>query len=173
MANISVGAIDKRIARIGKLGAELNDYIHATAVMIVTHAAGKGNGDVTRVDMLMAAMPNSFRKTAMRAWLSKHTPIVLEGGKGEPYKARLSDTYKEMKDADKRAAAWKLADADAEPFYAIADKVPEEKDYDLAALIKMVQTLGKRIEGKIAEGKVVANDVEKANDLIRKLANVA
>jgi hypothetical protein len=166
-------AIDKRIVRIGKLGADLNVYVHDTAMLIVTHAATVGNGDVTRVDSLLSAIPNSFRKTAFRSWLAKYTPIVLEGGKnGESHKARLSDTYKAIKDQSKRDASWKLSDAMAEPFYAIADKVSEEKDLDLAALIKMVQGLGARITAKADAGKVVAGDVAKAKDMARALANL-
>jgi len=162
----SLKVIDKRIARVGKLGAELNDYIHETALMIVTHAATVGAGDVSRVSLLMAAMPNSLRKTALKTWLGLYTPVVLDGGKGgEPYSARLSANYKELKDDAKKAAAWKLDDAAANPFYAIADAVPEEKEYDLAALIKMIQSFGKRITAKVEAGKVAANDVEAAKAL--------
>jgi len=163
---ITLKAIDARIAKVAKLGTEYNVFIHETAVMILTHAAGNGAGDVSRVTTLLAAMPNSMRKTAMRKWLTLYSPVALDGGKdGKPYAARLSEAYKALKDDTKKAAAWKLDDAAANPFYTIADAVPEEKEYTLAALVKMIQGYGKRIEAKIEKGEVPANDIADARRL--------
>lgn len=171
---ITLKAIDARIAKVAKLGSEYNVFIHDTACMILAHAAGAGAGDVSRVTTLLAAMPNSMRKTAMRRWLTLYSPVALDGGKdGKPFSARLSEAYKAIKDDAKKAAAWKLADAAANPFYTIADAVPEEKEYSLAALVKMIQGYGKRIDAKIEKGEVPANDVEAARKLARQVEGFA
>lgn len=174
MANLTFKQIQARIAASAKNRKAADEYDHVTAVAILVHAQGKGKGDTSLVAALMNALPASTRRTAMRSWFAKYSPVVIEGGKkaGEPFTARLSETYKEMKDIDAKVAAWKVAEGEANPWHKIADKEPEEKEYNLAALIKMVQALGKRIEGKIDEGKVPANDKDNAKILIAKLAEI-
>ncbi len=171
---MSLKKIDARIATSARNRGKADAYDHETLCMILAHAVGKGAGDVSRSAMLLNALPASMRRTTIKTWLATYSPIVIEGGKaGEPFTARLSDTYKAIKDDDKRAAAWKLDEGRENPFYAIADKVPEEKDYDLAALVKMVQALGGRIKKLADDGKVPANDKGKALDLVRNLTNIA
>ena len=169
---MSLKIIDKRIAKLTTDAGKLNAYIHATAMLIVRHA--KAHGDCTRALALVKAMPASMRRTMLRDWFAKHTPIVvkLDSGKGDEA-CGFSAKYVALKTPEAKAAAWKIEAADAEPFYMLADKVPEEKPFDLKALLAMAANLAKRIDGKIAEGKVPANDVAKAKEISAKIAAIA
>lgn len=174
----SLKQIDKRCDYVGTNAAKLNTYIHDTAAMIVEHACGidkTGNlnldkaGDCTRALVLVMAMPASMRRQMLIQSFSKYTPIRVVLAKGNaPASVCFSDTYKALTPA-KKAAKWDVAGFKANPFFQLADKVPENREYTLAQLIAMFQSVGKKIKEKKAEGKIAANDVEKADALVLKM----
>lgn len=162
---MSLKIIDKRIVTLSANAAKLNAYIHVTAVMVMEHA--KAHGDCTRALSLVKAMPASMRRTMLIAWFAKYSPIAVKLGDSEA--VGFSKKYNNLKTDEAKAAQWDIEAAKADPFYAMAEAVPEAKEYNLAALINMVKVLSKRINEKVDEGKVAANDVEKAKELTAKI----
>lgn len=143
MANVAypkgLKAIDKAIASFTTNAGKLNRQCHTIAMGIMHHAFA--TGDCTRALALAKAMPASMRRTMLIAWFVKYSPITV----------KLGDEEKVGLNKGKNAAKFDLEGADGEPFYELAEKQPEEKNFDLATLIKMVEGLTKRIEGKLEE----------------------
>lgn len=173
---------DKIDAAMPKLTASMdkvNVFAHSLAMSIAVHAAPKdaggfGHGDCTRLVGLIAAMPKSMRRDAMVAWFTKYTPIRISS---DLTKAAYLDKYGKLT-ADKKLAAWKLTDADADPFYvAISDKKDAKAiAFDLAYAMKLLGATLARIE-TLAGGKGV-NDNAKADALamvgrVRKAEKIA
>lgn len=157
--------IDKNRASIRGNADKLNVLIHETAMMIIRHAApkdagGNGFGDCSRAQMLLFDLPASFRRTMLRDWFHTFTPIVVKD-KAPEWNAKMH------KPDSKLFVEWDINGADAMPFYKMAEQVPEEKSYDLEALLKMVERLSSQIEKKVDEGKVKPEDVETAKALAR------
>lgn len=161
--------IDKAIASVTTNGDKLNKQVHNVGMMIVRHA--NQHGDCTRALALVKAMPASMRRTMLIAWFAKFTPIAVKLGDSEA--VGFNAKYLALKTADAKAKAWNIAGADAEPFYAMAETTPEQADLTFAQLVAMVQGLSKRITTKIGEGKVAANDADKAKELVTKIDAIA
>lgn len=142
--------IDGKIARIVTNSAKLNELIHETGMDILRHA--QEHGDCTRALKLAQAMPASMRRAMLIAWFSKFSPVTV----------KLGDDPKVGINKGKTANAYDLEAAGATPFYQMAEDTPETKEYTLAELVKMVQTLGKRIKSKADKGEVADNDREAA-----------
>jgi len=167
--------IDGAIAKFATSAAALNVQCHEVAMMIFRHAAPKevgedceGTGDCTRAVKLVRAMPASFRRTMMIDWFSKNSPIRIKlSDNGD--KCQYDPKYSKMT-AEEKLACWNLENANTEPFYELAEKTPEEKPFDLAAMLKFVESLGKRVEKQIEKGAVPAADIATAWALQAKLA---
>lgn len=174
---ITLKQIDTQIAQVKTLGREYNALIHETGMMIVRHAAPKeidvdcqGSGDCTRAVKLVRAMPASMRRTTLIAWFKEFTPIRIKlSDNGD--KCEFDPKYKKLSKEDK-LSWWRVEDAAETPFYDIAEQVPEEKSYDFAALLKMVERLGSQIQKKVDEGKVKADDVPSALALITAVSGL-
>jgi len=160
----SLKAIDKNIALVATNANKLNSLIHTTALAIFDHA--KEHGDCTRALALVKAMPASMRRTMLIQWFSDYSPITVKLASGKSPEAVGLNRGKNANDWNRPAAV-------ATPFYDLAEQNPEDKEYDLAALIKMVQAISKRIGKKIDDGKVAANDIDKARELARKIDVIA
>lgn len=147
--------IDSNIKLIVTNAAKLNGRIHDTAVMIAAHA--EEHGDCTRALALVKAMPASMRRTMLVLWFDTFTPI----------RVRLANDKVGMLKAEAKGfVAFDVAGGTAKPFYELAEE-NAEKSYDFAALVKMVESLGKQIAKKVEDGKVPANDVAGAMDIAR------
>lgn len=153
--------IDSNIKLIITNAAKLNTRIHETAVMIAEHA--KEHGDCTRALTLVKAMPASMRRTMLVLWFETFTPIRVKLN---------ADKVGILKADAKTFTDWDIEGGKAKPFYELAEETPE-KSYDFEALVKLVERLGKSIEKKVEEGKVPANDVEKAKDIASKVKALA
>lgn len=161
--------MDKRFAQIALIGSKLNDYVHATGLMIIEHAMQ--HQDCRLALPLVKAMPASMRRTMLIAWFAKYTPIVVKLGDSEA--VGFTSKYLKLKGDDAKRACWNIDGAKDEPFHMLAESTPEEKELSLADLIKMVQGLSKRISGKLDEGKIAANDTAKARRLIAVIDDAA
>lgn len=173
---------DKIDAAMPKLTASMdkvNAFAHSLAMSIAVHAAPKdaggfGHGDCTRLVGLIAAMPKSMRRDAVIAWFTKYTPIRVSS---DLTKAAYSDKYAKLT-ADKKLAAWKLAEGDADPFYA---SISDKKDakaiaFDLAFAVKLLGGALARIETLANAEGVNDNDKTAALALVgtvRKTAKIA
>lgn len=153
--------IDSNIKRVVTNGQKLNVLIHETAVMIASHA--KEHGDCTRALTLVKAMPASMRRTMLVLWFNTFTPIRV---------VEKNDKVGMLKAEDKGFTPFDIEAGTAKPFYELAEKNPE-KEYDFAALVALVERLGKSIEKKVEDGKVPANDVGKAKDMAAKVKALA
>lgn len=154
-----------RLTRITTNAQKLNEYIHETGMMILRHA--QEHGDCTFALKLVLAMPASMRRTMLIAWFEKYSPIVVK---------LPTDKLPDGKvgiNKGKTANPFDLDGADAEPFYALAETVAEDKTYTLAELIKMVQGVGKRIASKVEKGEVADNDREAAVKLAASVEALA
>jgi len=166
--------IDGAIAKFATSAAALNQQCHTVAMMIFRHAAPKlagsdceGTGDCTRAVKLVRAMPASFRRTMMIDWFAKNSPIRIKlGDSGD--KCQYDPKYSKLT-AEEKLNCWNLENANSERFYDLADKTPEEKIFNLAAMIKFVEGLGKRIEKSIEKGEIPSDDMETALALDAKL----
>lgn len=153
--------IDQNIKRITTNAKKLNELIHSTAIMVIQHA--KEHGDCTRALALVKAMPASMRRTMLVLWFETYTPIRVKLN---------DDKVGILKETAKNYVAWDIDGATATPFYELAEQNAEEKVYDYAALVAMVERLSKQIEKKIEAGAVPDADVEKAQALARSVAGL-
>lgn len=175
--SITLKQIDTRISDVRRLGVEFNQFIHETGMMIIRHAAPKevnedcqGSGDCTRAVKLVRAMPASMRRTMLIAWFVAYTPIRIKlSDNGD--KCEFDRKYKKLSKEDK-IKAWDVETAAETSFADMSEKVPEEKSYDFAALLKMVERLGGQITKKIKEGKVPEQDIEAAKALSRAVSSI-
>ena len=166
--------IDSAIAKFATSAAALNEQCHTVAMMIFRHAAPKavgpdceGTGDCTRAVKLVRAMPASFRRTMMVEWFAKNTPIRIKlGDSGD--KCQYDPKYARLT-ADDKLAYWNLERANSERFCELADKTPEVKIFNFAAMMKFVEGIGKRIEKEVEKGTIPADDMETAMALQVKL----
>jgi len=156
---------------------KINDYIHETAMMIVRHAAPEkagagceGTGDCTHALTLVKALPASMRRKMLIEWFAKYTPITIKLGDSEA--VGFNAKYHALKTPEAKLAYWDVPGANAEPFYLLAEKTPEEKIYDFKALVEMVTRIGKQIEKKVEEGKVPSEDVESAKAIARAVSSM-
>jgi len=158
---MSLKVIDKNIKTITTNAAKLNVLIHQTAMLIMGHA--KEHGDCSRALTLVNAMPASMRRTMLVAWFDKYSPIRV---------VQTNNRVGILKATAKNYVEWNLEGADAEPFYELAEAIPEKPALDFAALVEMVKRLGKTIEKKIDDGAVVDTDIESAKALARAVSGL-
>jgi hypothetical protein len=175
--SITLKQIDTRIGDVRRLGVEFNQFIHETGLMIIRHAAPKavsedcqGSGDCTRAVKLVRAMPASMRRTMLIAWFQAYTPIRIKlSDNGD--KCEFDPKYKKLS-SEEKVKQWDIETAAETSFADMSEQVPEEKSYDFAALLKMVERLGGQITKKIEEGKVPEADIEAAKALARAVSSV-
>lgn len=154
--------IDKGIASFITNRDKLKAQAHKLALMIFDHA--HAHHDCTRAIKLIAALPNSWQPQ-MTAWYLAFTPVrvVLKNGKCE-----LAPAYKKAA-KENRAEFWNREAAEATPFYELTEEPKADKVYDFATLVALFTRLGKQIETKIEEGKVPAEDVPSAREMVTKV----
>lgn len=177
MTKLTLKTIDTAIALAATTANKANDLFHEAAMMVFRHAAPKqvhadcsGSGDCTRALKIVRAMPASYRRTMMIEWFRKNTPIVVKlSDNGD--KCEYSAAYKKMSNEDK-LAAWDIENANTEAFFDIAEATPEEKPFDLSAMVKFVEGLSKRVENKIEKGAVPEADLETAQRLVIQLGGI-
>jgi len=71
--------IGKKIESIRKRGAQLREDCHECLVMIIEHAMGKGNGDISKLPDLLSAVGDtlgSSQKQAANQWLFEFVPFL-------------------------------------------------------------------------------------------------
>ena len=158
---MSLKTIDKNIKTITTNAAKLNVLIHETAMLIMSHA--KEHGDCSRALTLVNAMPASMRRTMLVAWFDKYSPIRV---------VQTNNRVGILKATAKNYVEWNLEGAEAEPFYELAEAIPEKPALDFNALVEMVKRLGKTIEKKIEDGGVVDTDIESAKALARAVSGL-
>lgn len=154
-------AIDAKLRLIAASGEKFNAHVHQACIMIATHA--KEHGDCTRALALCFAMPASVRRTMVVQWFDTYTPIRV---------VIKNDKVGMLKETQKGFTPFDLEAGNATPWHKLAEDSPEEKMLDFAALCKLVEALGKRIEKKIEDGKVPPEDVESAKAIARNVAGL-
>lgn len=169
--------IDREIDKFATTAAAVNVMAHNIAMMIFRHAAPEavgpdcqGTGDCTRAVRLVRAMPASFRRSMMVEWFRENTPIRIKLSENGD-KCGYDPAYKKLSSDDK-VKAWNLENANTVPFYEIAERTPEEKPFDFAAMLKTHEANIKRIETYIKKGRVPEADIPSAKAFVEKLAKV-
>jgi len=158
---MSLKIIDKNLRTITTNASKLNGLIHDTGMLILAHAME--HGDCTRALSLVKAMPASMRKTMLVAWFEKYSPIRVIEANGK---------VGMLKDSAKGFVPFNLEGAAAEPFYVIAERTPEAKPFDLAAMMKFVEATVKRIEKNVTEGNVPDADRSTAEALLEQMRGI-
>lgn len=166
---ITLKALDERIETVGKMGVDYNNYIHETAVMLLRfcapkEAGGEGHGDCSRALTLIKAMPASMRRTSLMHWFLRFTPIRVKLSQTGD-KVGYVESYKALSPEDK-VNEWHIDDANAMPFYSIAEATPEKEAMSYLDIVNLVAKLGKKIEKEITEGKVRPEDVPSAMNVV-------
>lgn len=157
---MSLKIIDKNIRTIVINANKLNQLIHSTAMLVIEHA--KEHGDCTRAQSLVNAMPASMRRTMLVLWFSTYTPIVVKADDAA-WNAKMH------KEGTKLFVPFDVDAARETPFFTLAEQNPEAKILDFAGLVKLVEALGKRIEGKIEKGEIKDEDKASARAIADRI----
>lgn len=156
---MSLKKIDNNIFRIARDGEKLNKLVHDTAMMVLRHATK--SGDCTRALALVMAMPASYRRTTLVKWFDKHSPIRV---------VLANNVVGMLKKDEKGYKPFNFESAAAEPFYAIAEKTPEQQPpMDLAALKKWLEQQAKSLEKRAEDGKIAPDEIASAQRLAQQL----
>lgn len=161
---MSLKKIDANLVRIVKNAEALNTLVHKTAMLIMVHATK--SGDCSRALTLVQSLPKSFRTLPLIAWFDKYSPIRV---------VPVNNVVGMLSKDDKGYKPFNLGKAEAEPFYAIADKNPEKKPEPLgfSAMLKWLETQATAWEKKADdETKVKPEDRRTALELARMLRSV-
>lgn len=185
---ISLKVIDAAIASFSTDANALNNRAHDINVMILRHMAPKacgedfqGTGDCTRVPVMIMAMPASWRRTSEIEWWTKNTPVRVKFNNGQvsdfgfdPKYKKLSETFKGEELEAERLKFWNVENALNEPFYTLAEKnhEKENKAFDLAATIKMIEGVRSKIEKNIEEGNATPSEVDELNEVKASLTRL-
>ena len=167
MAAITLKAIDAKLASFRTTKTALQNLGHEIAMMIFDHAYA--SDDCTRALALAAEMPKSW-EPQLTAWFKAFTPILVVKSRDD---VGLHPKFKTERKAEGGVGAlaspvtyakyWKREAAMETPFFMFAEPEAEVKLLDFAALVKLVQSLATRIEGKIEKGEIKADDVPSAH----------
>lgn len=168
---ITLAQIDEKISSFTTNRKALQSLGHEILMMIFRHAAPvevspdcSGSGDCTRALKLLEQMPKSWAAQADN-WLRQNTPIrVVVKNK----KCEFDPAYKKLSKQDK-LTWWKLEEANVTPFYELEEPEAKTTDLDFEALVKLIESTAKRIEKKVEEGHVKADDVLTALDVASRL----
>lgn len=158
--------IDRKIATFITNRDKLKNLGHEIAMMIFDHA--NEHGDCTRAIKLAKALPNSWQPQ-MEAWFKAFSPIrvIIKNDKCE-----FDPAFKKATAEDK-AGFWDREAALATPFFDLMEEPKVDKVLDFAALVALVQRVGKQIEKKVEEGKVAPEDVESAKSIARTVSGLS
>lgn len=157
---MSLKIIDKNIRSITGNIAKLNDLIHTTAMLILSHA--NDHGDCTRALVLVKAMPASFRRGLLVGWFERNSPIRMN---------LTNDKVGMLKAEAKGYTPFNLEAAAAVPFYVEQTKAPgEAKQYDTEAFDKAFDSFIARMNKQIKDGNVPEGDVAAIEARINVLA---
>lgn len=151
-----------RFTRITNDYNKVNLFVHETAMMIANHA--KEHGDCSTAQGLVMAMPASIRREMLIMWFTRFTPIVVKND--DKWEAKMH------KVGTKLYVEWNLEEADATPFFKLAEENKEAAPLTFEQMVKMVEGLAKRIEKKIENGEVEQADVASAHAIAAKIAGL-
>lgn len=162
MAKSFNARMQDRFTRITNDYAKVNLYVHETAMMIATHA--KEHNDCSTAQGLIMAMPASIRREMLILWFARYTPIVVKNDD--------KWTSKMHKVGTKLYVEWNLEEAEANPFYKLAEENKEAAPLTFEQMVKMVEGLAKRIEKKVENGEVAPEDIESAKAVAEQISHL-
>ncbi|QDP56984.1 MAG: hypothetical protein Unbinned2691contig1000_58 [Prokaryotic dsDNA virus sp.] len=144
MAKSFNARMQDRFATITASYEKANKYVHETAMMILKHA--KDHKDCSTAQGLVMALPASMRREMLIMWFAKFSPIVVKN----------SDDWasKMHKEGTKLYVPFNLEEAEATPFYVLAEQNKERPPFDIKALLKMLEQGPKRLQKLLDDGEV-------------------
>lgn len=149
---LSSKAINRKIGEIRRSGTALNNAIHTTACMIISHA--QDYGDCTGAARLLAALPKSHRRSLVQTWFTRYSPINVGITKDGKAKAHL------RKPDNNAFNAFNPEGAKANPFYAMPEAEKEPDLFTIEDFEQSIISFVKRMEKRLADGKVAEADRE-------------
>lgn len=164
---ITLKQIDDKINTFTTNRDQLKQLGHEIAMLIFRHAAPAslpecdGTADVTRALKLAKQMPKSWQPQLVE-WFKLYSPvrIVVKNDK-----VGLDADYKALPKAEK-PKAWKLDEANENPFYELEEPDANPKTLSIDELIAMFTRIPKLIETKKKEGLIKTDDIAKADLLV-------
>lgn len=173
MTKVTLKTIDNQINTLVANRDKLRDHAQSIAMMIFMHAAPKevspdcnGTGDCTRAAVLVGALPKGWADL-MKKWFTAVSPIRVNGtnvGYDKKY-LKLSP--------ENKLAWWKIAEANETPFHAIDPKdngLGETQKLSMSDLLKMLQSVGKRIDAMLEDESGTATKVIAEEDKVKARA---
>lgn len=133
--------LSKAITAIGKLGAKLDESIHAAAVSTLYHA--EQHGDVTMAARLVLAMPQSSRRKALILWLQAFGPLKVQNGEDGKFAGFTISK-------GKKARPFDVDGAMATPFWDFT-KERNPAEFTIEALVSYVQ---RKLKNAVEQGKL-------------------
>lgn len=164
MAKISFNAqMGVRFRKITSDYGKINQYVHETAMLILTHAAE--HKDCSTAQGLVNAMPQSARKLALINWFKAYSPIVVKDD--DKWDSKMH------KEGTKLFVPFDLEAAAAHPWFTLADAMGAEKPpVDFAGMVKWLETNAAQWEKKADEGKVAPEEALTAKALAAALRSI-
>ena len=143
----------KRFSHITTSRDKALAYIHETAMMILEHA--KAHGDCSTAQGLVMSLPERGPQRAdMVRWFRTFSPIATKNS--DKFNSCLRD------EGDKLFNDWDVETAKANPFHTLGKEDKEPAEFDLGAMRKAVESLAKRIDKAIEDGRVPEDDMATA-----------
>lgn len=154
--------IATNIANVAKSGEAFNVLVHETIIAILEHDLAFN--DCSKALALVMAMPKSVRREMVINSFRDYSPIGINVKTGKC--GHVSAKAKQTQVIDVEGYR-------ANPWYARVEGNVELPDTTLEAANNAVIGLAKRLQGKLDEGKVAANDVAAVTALVGKVQGIA
>lgn len=168
--------IDKELSTFKLNRDALKSLAHTIAMMIIRNCAPKsvsadceGSGNCSRALVLVNELPKSWRPM-MCQFFAAYTPIRVIPVND---KCGLLDSYKKLATQEEKDAAWKISEAEENPFFTIPEPdVADPTQVDFKKLVKMVEGVASRITSLLEENRVRDEDVASAQNIVNIVGNL-
>jgi len=162
MAKSFNARMQDRFATITASYEKANKYVHETAMMILKHA--KEHKDCSTAQGLVMALPASMRREMLIMWFAKFSPIVVKNS--DDWASRMH------KEGEKLYVPFNLEEAEATPFYVLAEQNKERPPFDVKALIKLVEQGPNRLQKMLDDGNVEQYLIPAVTSVIEQMSKV-
>lgn len=132
-AEASSKKINSAIDKVAKAGHDVNDTVQDVILMVLEHAVGVGQGDVTGMARLINRLPDNFDKLGIVKFCQKCSPIrfnKVKVGENSTYSCSLIKEGEQRRDGTSLYVPWNLDWARAHKWYTInADRMKRQLDF--------------------------------------------
>ena len=139
-----------------------NQRVHKCALDIFDRS--QVHGDCSQAQLLVMALPRSFRRLALIEWFSRYTPIVTKDS--EDWESKMH------KPESKLYRPFERESADANPWFQIAENNPERKKkvWTFDAFVQFIANKAAEMDKKADNGDIPEEDVESIKAMTARLS---